>query len=236
MRFDIFTLFPGMFESPFAESIIRRAMDAGLLSLHTHNIRDYTTDKHKLTDDASFGGGGGMVMKAEPIFRAVEHVLGIEAPARPDPAIPIVLMSASGRRFTHAIAKELAQHPRILLICGHYEGVDERVREYLCTDEISIGDYVLTGGELPAMVLTDAVSRLIPGTLPPGVPDEESHAMGQLEYPHYTRPADFRGLKVPDILLSGNHANIDKWRQEMSRRKTEGRNEKRATEITEATE
>ncbi len=222
MRFDIFTLFPGMFTSPFAESIVRRAIDAGLLTLHTHNIRDFATDKHKITDDSSFGGGG-MVMKAEPIFRAVEHVLGIEPPARPDPAIPIVLMSASGRRFTHAIAKELAQHPRILLICGHYEGVDERVREHLCTDEISIGDFVLTGGELPAMVLADAVARLIPGTLPPGVPDEESHAQGQLEYPHYTRPADFRGLKVPDVLLSGNHAEIAKWRRMMSQRKTDAR-------------
>ncbi len=217
MRFDIFTLFPGMFQSPFAESIIRRAMDGGLVEMHTHNIRDHATDKHKITDDYSFGGGPGMVMKPEPIFRAVESVLGAE------PGTPVILMSPSGRRLTHAIAQELAQHSRIALICGHYEGVDERVREHLCTDEISIGDYVLTGGELPAMVIVDAVARLVPGTLAPGVPDEESHAMGQLEYPHYTRPSDFRGWKVPDVLLSGNHAEIAKWRKRMAEQRTPGR-------------
>jgi tRNA (guanine37-N1)-methyltransferase len=253
MRFDIFTLFPAMFESPFAESIIRRAIDAGLVDIHTHNIRDYATDKHKITDDYSFGGGGGMVLKPEPIFRAVEDVLQWSAgfseageqktedrgqstddasalspvtrPQFPEKPCPIILMSAGGRRFTHAVARELAQYPRIALICGHYEGVDERVREQLCTDEISIGDFVLTGGELPAMVIIDAVSRLIPGTLPPGVPDAESHAMGQLEYPHYTRPADFRGWKVPDVLLSGNHALIAKWRSAQSAMRTRARND-----------
>jgi tRNA (guanine37-N1)-methyltransferase len=226
MRFDVFTLFPGMFVGPFGESILKRAQDAGLIELHTHNIRDYATDKHKITDDMAYGGGGGMVMKPEPIFSAVESVFS------PLPAgegsevrgsVPIILMSASGRTFTHEIAKELAQHPRIALICGHYEGVDERVREHLCSDEISIGDYVLTGGELPAMVVMDAVARLVPGVLPPGVPDEESHASGQLEYPHYTRPAEFRGWRVPDVLLSGDHARIAKWRAEQAALRTSAR-------------
>jgi tRNA (guanine37-N1)-methyltransferase len=234
MRFDVFTLFPGMFAGPFGDSILKRAQDAGLIELHTHNIRDYTTDKHKLTDDMAYGGGGGMVMKPEPIFAAVEAVLrskGAEEQSREDtslprasaPPLPIILMSAGGRTFTHEIAKELAQHPHIALVCGHYEGVDERVREHLCSDEISIGDYVLTGGELPAMVVMDAVARLVPGVLPPGVPDEESHASGQLEYPHYTRPADFRGWRVPDVLLSGDHAKIAKWRAEQAALRTHAR-------------
>ena len=217
MLFDVFTLFPGMFVSPFADSIMRRAHDAGLIELRAHNVRDHATDKHKITDDYSFGGGG-MVMKPEPIFRSVEAALGEALPRT-----PVILMSAAGRRFTHAIARELAQHPRIALVCGHYEGVDERVREHLCTDEISIGDFVLTGGELPAMVIIDAVARLLPGVLPPGVPDEESHAMGALEYPHYTRPAEFRGLKVPDVLLSGNHAAIAVWRAQQSAERTRAR-------------
>jgi tRNA (guanine37-N1)-methyltransferase len=218
-----------MFDSPFAESIIRRAMEAGLVELHTHDIRAYTTDKHHITDDASFGGGGGMVLKAEPIFRAVEQVFNLPGELRADNAAaraaltcPVVLMSASGARLTHTMAQDLARRERVALICGHYEGVDERVREQLCTHEISIGDYVLTGGELPAMVVIDAVTRLIPGTLPPGVPDEESHAMGQLEYPHYTRPADFRGWRVPEVLLSGDHARIKRWRAEQSARKSAG--------------
>ena len=221
MRFDVFTLFPGMFESPFAVSIVRRAINAGVLEFHTHNVRDYTTDKHRITDDYPFGGGTGMVMKPEPIFRAVESVLGESAEERA--SIPVILMSAAGRRFTHDVARELSAHSRIALICGHYEGVDERVREHLCTDEISIGDFVLTGGELPAMVIMDAVARLLPGTLPPGVPEEESHAMGLLEYPHYTRPADFRGWKVPDVLLNGNHALIAKWRREQAMARTAGK-------------
>jgi tRNA (guanine37-N1)-methyltransferase len=236
MRFDVFTLFPSMFETPFAESIVRRAIDAGLIEIHTHSIRDYTTDKHHITDDYSYGGGGGMVMKPEPIFAAVESVLMDELRMKNEALrnqgdnqfsilnsqfpIPIILMSASGRTFTHAIAKELAQHAHIAIICGHYEGVDERVREHLCTDEISIGNYVLTGGELPAMVVIDAVSRLAPGVLPPGVPDDESHVAGSLEYPHYTRPVEFRGWRVPDVLLSGDHAKIAEWRREQAERRT----------------
>jgi tRNA (guanine37-N1)-methyltransferase len=221
MRFDVFTLFPGMFVGPFDESIVKRAMDAGLVEIHLHNIRDYATGKHKITDDMAYGGGGGMVLKPEPIFAAVESVL-----ADALSSTPIILMSAGGRTFTQAVAKELAQHPRLALICGHYEGVDERVREHLCTDEISIGDYVLTGGELPAMVVMDAVARLVPGVLPPGVPEEESHASGLLEYPHYTRPAEFRGWRVPDVLLSGNHAEIARWRREQAERRTRERGRK----------
>ena len=217
MRFDVFTLFPGMFVSPFADSILHRAMDAGLIELNVHNIRDYTTDKHHVTDDYAYGGGGGMVMKPEPIFAAVESVLAGAG------GVPVVLMSAAGRTFSHAIAQELAQHPRLALVCGHYEGVDERVREHLCTDEISIGDYVLTGGELPAMVIVDAVSRLLPGVLPEWAPANESHANGMLEYPHYTRPAEFRGWRVPDVLLGGNHAAIERWRREQSELRTQRR-------------
>ncbi len=228
MRFDVFTLFPSMFTGPFDASIIKRAIDAGLIEIRIHNIRDYAVGKHKITDDMAYGGGGGMVMKPEPIFAAVESVLADEFDPQsalhpPRSRTPIILMSAGGRTFTQALAKELAQHPRISLICGHYEGVDERVREHLCTDAISIGDYVLTGGELPAMVVIDAVARLVPGVLPPGVPDEESHASGLLEYPHYTRPAEFRGWRVPDVLLSGNHAEIAKWRREQAERRTRER-------------
>lgn len=225
MRFDIFTLFPAMFDGPFADSILKRAQDAGLLEIHTHNIRDYAEGRHKITDDMAYGGGGGMVMKPEPIFKAVETVLGMR-PGDIDPSFtsspphPVILMSAGGRTLTHEVAVELARHTRIALICGHYEGVDERVRAHLCTDEISIGNYVLTGGELPAMVIVDAVSRLVAGVLPPGVPEEESHASGMLEYPHYTRPADFRGWTVPDVLLSGNHAEIAKWRRQQAEART----------------
>ena len=230
-----------MFASPFAESMVKRAMDAGLVELHLHNIRDYATDKHQITDDMAYGGGGGMVMKPEPIFNAVEAILGAQPggngngkgthlspspfplPPYPAPSIPIILMSPAGRTFTHAIALELAQHERLAFICGRYEGVDERVRQYLCTDEISIGDYVLTGGELPAMVILDSVSRLLPGMLPPGIPENESHATGLLEYPHYTRPAEYRGWRVPDVLLNGNHAHITRWRREQSELRTQQR-------------
>ena len=217
MRFDVFTLFPDMFESPFAESILRRALDEGLIELHTHNIRDYTTDRHHITDDYAYGGGGGMVMKPDPIFAAVESVLA----GRTD--VPIILMSPAGRLFTHAVAEELARHKQLALICGHYEGVDERVREHLATDELSIGDYVLTGGELPAMVVIDAVSRQVPGVLPAWATRQESHVHGTLEHPHYTRPAEFRGWRVPDVLLNGNHAEVDRWRREQSDLRTKRR-------------
>ena len=225
-----------MFQGPFAESIIHNAMDEQLLSIHIHNIRDYTTDKHHVTDDYAYGGGGGMVMKPDPIFTAVESILGLTKSQEPriqntdstdqDLArkTPIILMSPAGRRFNHEMAKELARHERIALICGHYEGVDERVREHLCTDAISIGDYVLTGGELPAMVIVDAVARQIPKVLPEFAPLNESHANGLLEYPHYTRPPEFRGWRVPDILLSGHHAKIEKWRQQQSELRTRAAN------------
>jgi len=215
MRFDIFTLFPEIFAGVFDESILKRARAAGLLEIGLHNIRDYAEGKHRVTDDYPYAGGGGMIMKPEPIFAAVEAVLG--AP----PQIPIILLSPQGRVFNQDIAFELAQHPHLALICGHYEGVDERVREHLATDEISIGDYVLTGGEIPAMIIVDAVARLIPGVLgDPAAPTKDSHASGLLEGPHYTRPAEFRGWRVPEILLSGNHAQIAAWRRREALRRT----------------
>lgn len=215
MQFDIFTLFPEIFTGVFDESILKRAREAGLLEIDLHDIRDYTTDKHHVTDDYTYAGGGGMVMKPEPIFAAVESVLG--AP----PQAPVILLSPQGRVFDQQIAYELVRHLRIALICGHYEGVDERVREHLATDEISIGDYVLTGGEIPAMIIVDAVARLIPGVLgDPAAPRKDSHATGLLEGPHYTRPAEFRGWRVPDVLLSGNHALVEKWRRRESLRRT----------------
>lgn len=215
MRFDIFTLFPEIFAGAFDESILARAREANLVEIALHDIRDYTTDKHHVTDDYTYAGGGGMVMKPDPIFAAVESILG--AP----PQIPVILLSPQGRVLNQTIVRELARHPRIALICGHYEGVDERVREHLATDEISIGDYVLTGGEIPAMVIVDAVSRLVPGVLGhPTAASQDSHATGILEGPHYTRPAEFRGWRVPDILLSGNHAQIATWRRREALRRT----------------
>lgn len=186
-----------------------------MIDVDLHNIRDYTHDKHHVTDDTPYGGGGGMVMKPEPIFEAVETVLGVP------PACPVILMSPQGRPFTTAIARELASMPRIALLCGRYEGVDERVREHLVTDQISMGDFVLTGGELPAMAVVDAVTRFLPGAL--GDPDganDDSFGNGLLEYPHYTRPEEFRGWRVPEVLLSGNHALIAKWRKEQSLART----------------
>ncbi len=215
MRFDIFTLFPEIFAGVFDESILKRAQDAQLAEINLHDIRDYTTDKHHVTDDYPYAGGGGMVMKPAPIFAAVEAILGTP------PSAPVILLTPQGRVFTQAMARELAQQPHIALICGHYEGVDERVREHLVTDEISIGDYVLTGGEIPAMVLVDAVTRLLPGVLgDPAAPMHDSHAASLLEGPHYTRPADFRGWQVPDTLMSGNHAQVAKWRRQESLRRT----------------
>ena len=224
VHFDIFTLFPNMFDGPFGESIIRRALDAGQISITLHNIRDYAPGKHCTTDDTPYGGGGGMVMKPEPIFNAVESVLGDQSPslwvAKSSP-VPVILASPQGRLLTHQIVKGLARGPRLALICGRYEGIDERVRRFLCTDEISIGDYVLSGGELAAMVVVDAVTRLLPGVLgDPGAPFEDSHADGLLEYPHYTRPAEYRGHVVPPVLLSGHHAEIVRWRRRESLRRT----------------
>ncbi|RME46336.1 MAG: tRNA (guanosine(37)-N1)-methyltransferase TrmD [Chloroflexi bacterium] len=216
MHIDIFTLFPDMFVGPFQESIIKRAQENGLISIAVHDIRAYATDRHHTTDDTPYGGGGGMVMKPEPIFRAVEDVLG---EAIKD--TPIILLTPQGRRFTQQVALELAARERLALICGHYEGVDERVRQHLATDEISIGDYVLTGGELPAMVIVDAVTRLLPGALgDPSAAESDSYASGLLEHPHYTRPYDFRGWRVPDILLSGHHGEVARWRRREALRRT----------------
>lgn len=211
LRFDVFTLFPEVFEPYLQTSILQRARQRGLLEVSLHNIRDWTHDKHHVTDDEPYGGGGGMVMKPEPVFAAVEGVLGSP------PACPVILLDPQGRLFTQKVAQELAQQPRLALLCGRYEGIDERIRQHLVTDEISIGDYVLTGGELPALVLIDAIARLVPGVLgdPEGAWDD-SHASGLLEYPHYTRPAEFRGWGVPEVLVSGDHAKVARWRREQS--------------------
>jgi len=214
MHFDILTLFPAMFQGPFTESILKRAQERGLFSIALHNIRDATTDRHHVVDDYPYGGGAGMVMKPEPIFAAIEAVYQ---------GGPIVYLTPQGRLFNQQIAQQLAQEPRITLLCGHYEGVDERVCQHLVTDEISIGDYVLTGGELAAMIIVDAVSRLLPGVLADDSPQEESHSSHMLEYPQYTRPPDFRGWRVPDILLSGHHENIARWQRKESLRRTRQR-------------
>lgn len=242
MKFEVFTLIPEVFPSYLETSIIKRARERDLIQVQVHNIRDYTHDKHHVTDDTPYGGGGGMVMKPEPVFEAVESVLGFTArPAvlgdkssalsspgpfdqtqgKPAANTPIILLTPQGRVFNQSIAQELSQHQHIALICGRYEGIDERIREHLVTDEISIGDYVLTGGELPALILIDAIARLLPDVLgdPTGAQDD-SHAMGLLEYPHYTRPPEFRGWKAPDILLSGDHAKIEKWRREQALERT----------------
>jgi tRNA (guanine37-N1)-methyltransferase len=221
MQFEVFTLLPEVFPPYLESSILQRARQRGLIDIHIHNIRDYTRDKHHMTDDTPYGGGGGMVMKPEPVFEAVESVLGLSwNPSQPAP-MPIILLTPQGHVFTQRVAEELSRHERIALLCGRYEGVDERIREHLVTDEISVGDYVLTGGELPALIIIDAVSRLIPGVLgdPTGAEDD-SHSTGLLEYPHYTRPPEFRGWKVPDVLLSGDHAKIDKWRREQALSRT----------------
>ncbi len=223
MRIDIFTLFPEMFAGPFDSSILRRAVTQSLVNFNIHNIRNYTHDKHHTTDDYAYGGGAGMVMKAEPVFEAVESVQS-QAAEMAGRLPSIILMTPQGRPFTQCIAAELSEKDWLMLICGHYEGVDERIREHLVTDEISIGDYVLTGGELAAMVISDAVVRLIPGVLGSGASLlYESHTGGLLEYPQYTRPEVMRGWSVPPVLLSGNHAEIAKWRREQSIRRTSER-------------
>jgi tRNA (guanine37-N1)-methyltransferase len=218
MQFEVFTLLPEVFPPYLESSILQRARQRGLVSVNVHNIRDYTHDKHHVTDDTPYGGGGGMVMKPEPLFEAVESVLGLDTrQADPRSVCPIIMLTPQGRVFSQSIAEELSHYERIALLCGRYEGMDERIREHLVSDEISIGDYVLTGGELPALILIDAVSRLIPGVL--GDPDgamDDSHATGLLEHPHYTRPPEFRGWEVPEILLSGDHGKVEKWRREQS--------------------
>lgn len=220
MIFHILTLFPGMFQGPLTESILERARTAGILEVRLVNFREFATDRHKTVDDYPYGGGAGMVLKPEPLFAAVEAVQEDIRRRRGEEGArdtPVILLTPSGRLFTQQEAQRLAQKQEVILICGHYEGVDERVAEHLATDQLSIGDFVLTGGELPAMCIVDAVARLLPGALhSPASPAEESFASGLLEYPHYTRPPVFRGWKVPDILLSGNHQAIARWRREQS--------------------
>jgi tRNA (guanine37-N1)-methyltransferase len=213
MRIDILTLFPNMFSGPFDESIIKRAIDNNIVSIAIHNLRDWGLGKHRMVDDYPFGGGSGMVMKPEPIFEAVEAIKAQGGNA----SAPVILLTPQGRVFNQMIAAELAHFDRLILICGHYEGVDERIREHLATDEISIGDYVLTGGELAAMVVIDAVVRQLPGVLgSEESASDESHTTGLLEYPQYTRPQTYRNWEVPQVLISGNHAEIAKWRREQS--------------------
>jgi tRNA (guanine37-N1)-methyltransferase len=214
MHFDIFTLFPAMFQGPLTESILKRAQDRDLLHIDLHNIRDATTDKHHVVDDYTYGGGAGMVMKPDPVFAAIEAV---------HQGGPIIYLTPQGRPFNQQIAHELALEPRITLLCGHYEGIDERIVEHLVTDEISIGDYVLTGGELAAIILVDAIGRLVPGVLTEGSATEESHSNNLLEYPQYTRPPEFRGWGIPEVLLSGHHANITRWRRKEAIRRTRQR-------------
>lgn len=240
IHIDIFTLFPQMFISPFGESIIRRALDKNLIAIALHNIRDYTLDRHHVCDDTPYGGGGGMVMKPEPIFRAVETVLArpagwtlppadayvnlppweAEQPTLPPTEAPIILLTPQGRPLTQTVVAELSQHRRLALICGRYEGVDERVRTGLVTDEISIGDYVISGGELAAMIIVDAMTRLVPGALGYALgAHQDSHSPGLgglLEGPQYTRPHTFRNAAIPEILISGHHAKIDRWRHEQA--------------------
>jgi tRNA (guanine37-N1)-methyltransferase len=258
MRFDLITIFPEFFTGPLDHGIVRRAREAGLVQIHIQDLREFTKDKHRTVDDRPFGGGEGMLLKPEPLFEAVEFLLerGVgDANLQPplDPKTAIVLLSAAGKRFTQETARRFAQLDRILFICGRYEGVDERVTQYLATDEISIGDYVLSGGELPAAILLDAVTRLLPGALgneassqnesfsaraasvaastelqdasfpPPEVfSDHGSQTTGHvlLDFPHYTRPADFRGWKVPEVLIGGNHAEVAKWRRQQALEKT----------------
>jgi tRNA (guanine37-N1)-methyltransferase len=209
LKIDIVTIFPKMVQAPLAEGIVGRAIDRGILDVKVHDLRDFATDRHRVVDDVPFGGGPGMVLKPEPLFRAVEHIRTVRG--NPD---AVLLTTPDGRRFSHGDAERLSRVPHVAMLCGRYEGVDDRVRRHLATDEISIGDYVVSGGELPALVITDAVARLVPGV----VGDEESvardtFARGLLDFPQYTRPAEFQGLKVPEVLLSGHHAEIERWRR-----------------------
>ncbi len=217
MIFDVVTLFPGMFLGPLQESILARARRAGRVSIRVHDLRRFGVGPHRQVDDTPYGGGGGMVLRPEPLFRAVEAVRELQ----PDPPGRVVLLSPQGGRLDHAAARRLAGEERLILLCGRYEGVDERVRQALADEELSVGDVVLTGGELPAMVTIDAVSRFVPGVLGrSGAALEDSFAEGHLEYPYYTRPAEFRGQTVPEVLLGGDHAAIARWRARMSREAT----------------
>lgn len=216
MRIDIVTIFPAMVRAGLQDGVLGRGVASGLIDLQVHDLRDFTTDRHKVVDDTPFGGGPGMVLKPEPIFRAVEHLR--EARGAPD---AVVLPSPQGRRFTQAVAEEYSRRAHLVFLCGRYEGVDERVSAGLVTEEVSIGDYVLSGGELAALVIVDAVARLVPGV----VGDAESvvrdsFTRGLLDYPHYTRPASFGGLDVPAVLLSGHHGEIDRWRRQQALRRT----------------
>ncbi|MBI3880134.1 MAG: tRNA (guanosine(37)-N1)-methyltransferase TrmD [Verrucomicrobia bacterium] len=226
MKIDVLTLFPGMFAGPLDESIIQRARKAGLLELRIHQLRDWTHDRHKTVDDRPFGGGPGMVLKPEPLFEAVESLATDDT--------KVILLTPSGRVFNQAVARELAGAKHLVLVCGSYEGFDERIREALADDELSIGDYVLTNGALPAMVVIDAVTRLLPGALGDDASSaDESFSHGQLEYPHYTRPAEFRGMKVPNVLMGGNHAEIEKWRRAQAAARTRQRRPDLVNEETE---
>ena len=230
VRFDILTLFPEMFAGPFEASIIKRAQENLFIEIALHNIRDYAPGKHRVTDDTPYGGGGGMIMKPEPIFNAVEAILGIDVPLSGYEELhrqgypPIILLTPQGQLLTQPAAQALTTVERLLLICGRYEGIDERVRRYLVTDELSIGDYVLSGGEIAAMIVVDAVTRLIPGVLgDTEATAKDSHSEGLLEYPHYTRPAEWEGQTIPEVLTSGNHAKIAGWRQSEALRLTRER-------------
>ena len=217
MKIDVVTLFPAMFAGPFGESIVARAVKAGIVEIGIHNLRDWTTNRHRTVDDKPFGGGAGMVLKPEPLFMAIEAL-------KTTPETVVVLLTPQGEPLRQPLVAELAALPHLILICGHYEGVDERVIEHGVDREVSIGDYVLSGGELPAMVLVDAVVRLQPGAL--GSPEsavDESHSAGLLEYPQYTRPADFRGWRVPDVLISGHHGEVERWRRQQARARTQKR-------------
>ena len=218
LNFEVLTLFPGILAGPLNESILKRGREKGLLSVRTWNIRDFTEDKHRKADDSPYGGEAGMVLKPEPVFRAIEAVKA----ASPGEKYLTVLLSPQGRLFDHHYAEQLSREQRrIILLCGHYEAIDERVKNTLVDEELSIGDYVLTGGELAALVVIDAVTRLLPGALgDPGATLDDSHSDGLLEYPHYTRPPDFTGHAVPEVLLSGHHAQVERWRREQSLRRT----------------
>jgi tRNA (guanine37-N1)-methyltransferase len=218
MRIDVVTTFTEMFRPVLDASILKRARDAGVISVVVHDLRGWTTDAHRTTDDSPYGGGAGMVMKPEPFFAAAE---ALRYPEGSDCVEEVILLSPQGEMLSQRMARELSSRKHVILLCGHYEGVDERVRQHLATRELSIGDYVLTGGELPAMVVIDAVARLLPGALGAEEGAEaDSFADGLLEYPQYTRPADFRGWQVPDVLLSGHHEQIRRWRRKQSLRRT----------------